>query len=97
MSPPKKFPIGFGKNFPGANASSLKPAPSRVNWLNLFSPAPAPAVRKGRYAPDRARTSFWADLDVIVQDLQLPIGDQSLVDQIYKHLIIIKLFYREKR
>jgi hypothetical protein len=32
------------------------------------------------------------DLDVLIQDLELPIAEECLVDQSRKHRIIVKLF-----
>ena len=92
---PRKFPSGLGKNLPGTNGSSRRPAPGGVKRLYLFSPAPAPSVTKGRYAPDRARISLLAIWMSSFRTFSSRLPTQCLVDQARKHRIIVKLFYPE--
>ena len=60
-------------------------------------PRAGPDSDEGKVRPWPRQNLVAGDLDLLIQDLQLPIVDQCLFDQARKHRIIVKLFDPELR
>ena len=61
----------------------------------LVQPAAGPDRDEGKVRPLPRQNLVLGDLDLLIQDLQLPIAGQCLLDQARQQRIIEKLFYPE--
>ena len=89
-----EFGSGSGKCLPGRDELSLDGSLRRVE-AGFVQPRAGPESDEGKVRPLPRQNLVAGDLDLLIQDLQLPIAGQCLVDQARQQRIIEKLFYPE--